>query len=68
MQRSEKKPPVAHDIYRAIFDSVNDAIILRDLGTRKIVDVNSKLCLEFPEFYFYPLSSQKLKQSTGSLR
>lgn len=32
------------DIYRAIFDNVNDAIILRDLKTKKIIDVNSRLC------------------------
>jgi PAS domain S-box-containing protein len=41
MGRSAK---VKQDIYRAIFKTVNDAIILRDLKTRKIVDVNRKLC------------------------
>ena len=40
----EKKATAPQDIYRAIFDSVNDAIILRDFNTKKIVDVNAKLC------------------------
>ena len=34
----------SQDIYRTIFNSVNDAIILRDLKSGKIVDVNRKLC------------------------
>ena len=34
----------SQDTYRAIFDNVNDAILLRDLKTMQILDVNSKLC------------------------
>ena len=34
----------SQDTYRAIFDNVNDAIVLRDLETKRILDVNSKLC------------------------
>jgi PAS domain S-box-containing protein len=42
--KKESHSRSAQDIYRAIFDNVNDAIFLRDLKTRQILDVNSKLC------------------------
>jgi PAS domain S-box-containing protein len=34
----------SHDTYRTIFDNVNDAIVPRDPETKRILDVNSKLC------------------------
>jgi len=46
MRRAPKEyePTASNGIYHAIFNSVNDAIILRDHKTRRIVDVNKKLC------------------------
>jgi PAS domain S-box-containing protein len=36
--------------FRSIFDTANDAIIIRDIETYKVVDVNKKAC----EMYLYP--------------
>lgn len=41
---SPRETTSLHDIYRAIFDNVNDGIILRDLKTKRILDVNRKFC------------------------
>jgi PAS domain S-box-containing protein len=49
--KSSKKPTAnprntdsAQDTYRTIFDNMNDAILLRDLETIRIVHLNNKLC------------------------
>jgi PAS domain S-box-containing protein len=52
---SRSQTTSSQEIYRAIFDKVNDAILLRDMETMKIVEVNKKLC----EMTGYPVAEMK---------
>ena len=51
LEREKDEQKKAEDVlrisernYREIFDATNDAIIVHDMATGKIVDVNKKLC------------------------
>ncbi len=49
--------------YRAIFDAANDAIIVHDMDTGKVVDVNRRMC----EMYGYT-REEALRLGEGALR
>jgi diguanylate cyclase (GGDEF)-like protein/PAS domain S-box-containing protein len=41
---SEKAIEISEANYRSIFESANDAIIVRDINTYKVIDVNNRAC------------------------
>jgi diguanylate cyclase (GGDEF)-like protein/PAS domain S-box-containing protein len=43
----EKAHQVSEENYRSIFESANDAIIVRDIKTYKVIDANNKACEMF---------------------
>ena len=49
-QRLKEALRISEANYRTIFESANDAIIIRDINTYRIVDANSKAC----EMFCYP--------------
>ena len=61
-QRLAEALRISEESYRAIFESANDAIFIRDINTYEIVDANEKAC----EMFCYPREEIK-GLSLGSL-
>ena len=49
-QKDEEFRHYSEESYRSVFESANDAIIIRDIKTYKIVDINNRAC----EMFCYP--------------
>lgn len=62
IKKTEKTLKESEEKYRAIFNSVNDAVFIHDLETGAIVDVNNRMC----EMYGYT-REEALKTSVTDL-
>ncbi|MFA6610444.1 MAG: PAS domain S-box protein, partial [Candidatus Omnitrophota bacterium] len=70
-KKAEEALRLSEASYRAIFDSANDAIVIRDINTFQIIDVNKKACEMFcyprQEFIGLPMGTITADSSQGTL-
>ena len=62
-QRAETELRTSEARFRAIFDSVNDAIFIHDIATGDIIDVNRRMC----EMYGYT-REEALRTDIGAMK